>query len=91
MNHIIDKFNKIHPKLVFTMEKSINDSINFIDLNIKVENNKIITNWYRTVYFSIVPDHDCVIKYRDSYAPIDKETVSNCKEISEYKFGSKPT
>ena len=47
INDILSKFNKIHSKLIFTLEKSVNDSINFLDLNIKVENNKIITNWYR--------------------------------------------
>ena len=47
INHISDQFNKIHTKLIFKMEKSINNSINFLDLNIRVENNKIITNWYR--------------------------------------------
>ena len=47
INDILYKFNQIHPKLIFTLEKSVNDSINFLDLNIKVENNKIITNWYR--------------------------------------------
>ena len=52
VNDILDKFNKIHQKLVFTMKKSINDSIYFLDLNIKVENNKIITNWYRKSIWS---------------------------------------
>ena len=45
INGVLNKFNNIHPKLIFTLEKS--DSINFLDFNIKVENNKIITNWYR--------------------------------------------
>ena len=40
----------------------------------------------QNVHFSIIPDHDYVIKYRDSYVPTDKETVSNCKEISEYNI-----
>ena len=47
INDILSKFNKIHSELIFTLEKSVNDSINFLDLNIKVENNKIITSWYR--------------------------------------------
>ena len=42
----------MHPKLIFTLEKSINDSINFLDLKIKVENNKIITNWYKKSVWS---------------------------------------
>ena len=47
INDVLNKLNKIHQKFIFTLEKSVNDSINFLDLNIKVENNKIITNWYR--------------------------------------------
>ena len=47
INDILDKFNKIHPKLIFRLEESINDSIQFLDLNIKVKNNKIIITWYR--------------------------------------------
>ena len=43
----------------------------------------------QNVYFSIIPDHDCVIKYRDSYIPTDKETVSNYKVISKYKICSR--
>ena len=43
----------------------------------------------QNVYFSIIPNHDYVIKYRDSYVPTDKETVSNCREISEYKICSR--
>ena len=34
----------MRPKLVFTIENSINDSIYFRDLNAKVENYKIIKN-----------------------------------------------
>ena len=40
----------------------------------------------QNAYFSIIPDHDYVIKYRDSYVPTGKERVNNCKEISEYKI-----
>ena len=40
----------------------------------------------QNVYFSIIPDYDYVIKYRDSYVPIDKETIVNCKNIAEYKI-----
>ena len=40
----------------------------------------------QNVYFSIIPDHDYVIKYKDSCVPIDNGTVSNCIQISEYKI-----
>ena len=52
INDILNKFNNIHPKLVVTIEKSINDSIKFLDMNIKIENNKIITNRYRKPIWS---------------------------------------
>ena len=52
INDIFDKFNSIHPNLVITKENSINDSINFLDLNIRVENNKIVTNWNRKPIWS---------------------------------------
>ena len=46
-------------------------------------------NSVQNVYFSIISDHDYVIKYRHPYLPKDKKTVSNCKEISEYKIFSR--
>lgn len=37
-----------------------------------------------SVFLSIIPDHEYVIHYRDSYVPIDKITIEKCKTISEY-------
>ena len=34
-----------------------------------------ILHLMQNVYFSIIPDHDYIIKYRDSYVPIDKEII----------------
>ena len=44
-----------------------------------------IPNQIKNIYFSIITDHDYVIKFRDSYVPTDKPTLINCKQISEYK------
>ena len=38
---ILCRFNSIDKKLKFTLDKSINNSINFLDINIQVIDNKI--------------------------------------------------
>ena len=35
---------------------------------------------------AVIPDHDYVIKFRDSYVITDKETINKCTSISEYKI-----
>ena len=40
----------------------------------------------QNLYFSIIPDHDYVIKYRDSYVTTDLDTIEKCKTIVEYKI-----
>ena len=77
INDIFDKFNSIHPNLVFTKENSINDSINFLDLNIKVENNKIVTNWYRKPilyggYLNFYSNHNLANKIGIIYSLTDR-------------------
>ena len=44
---ILCRFNSIDKKLKFTIEKFVNNNINFLDVNIQIINNKIKTNWYR--------------------------------------------
>ena len=44
---ILCRFNSMDKKLKFTLEKSINNNMNFLHLNIQVINNKIKSNWYR--------------------------------------------
>ena len=41
------------------------------------------------IFLSIIPDHDYVIKFRDSYIPTDKTSILECKQISEYKICKK--
>ena len=88
INDVLNKFNKIHPKLIFTLEKSVNDSINFLDLNIKVENNKIITNWYRKDvwpgrYLNFYSNHSLSNKIGIIYSLTDRAIL-----LSHYKFHS---
>ena len=37
----------------------------------------------KNVYYSIIPDYDYVIKYRDSYVPIDRESIKKCKTTAK--------
>jgi hypothetical protein len=37
----LDKFNRIHPKIKFTMEKETQKRINYFDLTITKEHNKL--------------------------------------------------
>ena len=45
-----------------------------------------IPHLVKNVYFSIIPDYDYVIKYTDSYVPVDRESIEKCKTIAEYKI-----
>ena len=47
LKNILCRFNSIDKKLKCTLEKFINNNINFLDSNIQIINNKITTNWYR--------------------------------------------
>ena len=38
---------RIDEKLKYALEKSVNNNINFLDLNIQIINNEIKNNWYR--------------------------------------------
>ena len=40
----------------------------------------------QNLYCSINPNHDYVIKYRDSYVITDLDTIEKCKTIAEYKI-----
>ena len=46
-NNILTAFNKIHPKLKFTVESEINNEINYLDLTIKRYNNSLQYSIYR--------------------------------------------
>ncbi len=47
INHIFNSFNSFHPRVIFTIEYSENNSINFLDVTITFTNNaKISLNWY---------------------------------------------
>ena len=39
--------NSLDPHLKFTMENEMQEKLNFLDVTISKQNNKIITSWYR--------------------------------------------
>ena len=52
INYTRDIFNIFDKHLQFTTEKSMDNKISFLDIEIIVKNHKIITNWYRKPTFS---------------------------------------
>ena len=50
---LIDTSNNYHPRIQFTHEMERNNRINFLDLKIiKLDNDKIVSNWYRKSTYS---------------------------------------
>jgi nucleoside-specific outer membrane channel protein Tsx len=50
INNTLEEFNKIHPKIKFTIEKEENNKINFLDLSITKTHNKILLAIYRKTH-----------------------------------------
>jgi len=49
---ILTTFNSFHKRLQFTIEKSINNRINFLDISICLTSGNFIIDWYRKPTFS---------------------------------------
>lgn len=49
---ILKVFNDYHPRLQFTYETESNNSLNFLDVTVIRNGNKLLTNWYRKPTFS---------------------------------------
>src|SRR6195952_286644 len=47
VDKIHKKFNSMHPRVKFTIERSIDNKINFLDTTTTFKNNKITTNWFQ--------------------------------------------
>ena len=74
---ILDTFNSFHHKLKFTIEIEENAQINFLDLTLIRENNRIYTKWYtKTVasgrYLNFNSEHHKVHKKNVITAVIDR-------------------
>ena len=53
LQKVIDTFNDYHPRIPFTHETERNNRISFLDLEIiKLDNGKIVSNWYRKSTYS---------------------------------------
>ena len=50
---VIDTFNDYHPRIQFTDEMERNNKISLLDLEIiRLDNGKIVSNWYRKSTYS---------------------------------------
>lgn len=85
INIVIDTFNSYNQKLQFTVEKEQENSINFLDLKLIKDNNKIITNWYQKPISSdrlinYLSDHPIPQKKNIVYNMVDRAiSLSNKK------------
>lgn len=52
ISHILQTFNSFHKRLRFTVDLSKNNSINFLDTTIIINNSYIEFNWYKKPTFS---------------------------------------
>ncbi|XP_011861774.1 PREDICTED: uncharacterized protein LOC105558604 [Vollenhovia emeryi] len=52
LQEVLNTFNSYHPRLQFTSEIENNKTLNFLNVSVLRENNKMITNWYRKPTFS---------------------------------------
>ena len=52
VDHVLEVFNSIHPRLQFTIEIGVNDELSFLDLNLILNNEQLIFNWYHKPTFS---------------------------------------
>jgi hypothetical protein len=61
IDNTLDEFNRIHPKIKFTIEKETQNKINYLDLTITKEDNKLIFAIYRkpTTTDSIIHNDSC--------------------------------
>jgi hypothetical protein len=61
IHDVFNAFNNITPNIKFTMEEETDNSINFLDITIRKENNTLTFNVYRksTATDSIIPRDSC--------------------------------
>lgn len=52
IDNIVNSFNNYHTRLQFTIERESDRSLNFLDLKIIVNNNRILIDWYQKDMFS---------------------------------------
>ena len=86
---VIDTFNDYHPRIQFTHEMERNNRISFLDCEIiKLDNGKIVSNWYRKSTYSgrmlnFISNHPFQNK-----VPIIKNLVDRAVCLSHESFHS---
>ena len=90
MEDILCRFNSINKKLKFTLEKSVNININFLDLNIQIINNKIKTNWFRNPiwsdrYINFFSNHSLSHKIGKTCSLTDRAILLSDKSFRTFK------
>uniref|UniRef100_A0A8D8PLV0 Reverse transcriptase domain-containing protein n=1 Tax=Cacopsylla melanoneura TaxID=428564 RepID=A0A8D8PLV0_9HEMI len=59
---LLGHLNRVHPNIIFTLEKEINGKLNFLDLGVRKEQKRLLYNIYRKETFT-----DCVINKRSNH------------------------
>lgn len=59
----LQNLNSFHPSLQFTMEKTMNNQINFLDMTIYIKNNALHTKWY------LKPTNNLVYTHKHAQSP----------------------
>ena len=77
IEEILSSFNNYNNNLQFTIERESNNSINFLDMTLIRNNNKIITNWFRKNtasgrYINYLSHHPDTQKIAIIYSLVDK-------------------
>ncbi|EFN67721.1 hypothetical protein EAG_07710, partial [Camponotus floridanus] len=77
LQNVVEIFNSFHNRLKFTVEPEHDRSINFLDLKIYINNNKLILDWfhkdtYSGRYLSFFSNHPTCHKIGTIYGLIDK-------------------
>jgi hypothetical protein len=75
----IDEFNKIHPKIKFTIEKETENKINYLDLMITEQDNKLTYAIYRK------PTTTDSILHNDSCHPTEQK-ISHIISIKPHEY-----
>lgn len=86
MQFILDKFNKVNHNLQFTLEESLENNINFLDLSIAVCSGELITDIYRkpTFWRRFLNFHlFCPTKYK---IPVIASLIDRIRLLSHSNF-----
>ncbi|XP_011705916.1 PREDICTED: uncharacterized protein LOC105461126 [Wasmannia auropunctata] len=77
ISKILDVFNSLHPRLQFTVEYENNRSLSFLDLLLRVVDNRVVVDWYHKStfsgrYLSFFSNHPMCHKIGTIYGLVDR-------------------